>query len=693
MIAKRLIGLLIFLSTMSAENLVRDFELYKLNEGDKKAPTLLLVGGIHGDEPGAYYSSDLFLRHYKITKGSVWVVPVVNPHGMFANMRGVYGDMNRKFAALSSNDPDYTTITRLKNLLAHPEIDISLHLHDGSGYWRSHYISALLNPHRWGNCSVVDQPVLEGAKYGELEGFVTQMVADINQNILAPIHAYHVHNTDTKAKNDQEQLKALTFYSLSIGKPALTNEASKELDLTTRVYYHLLAIESLMGQLGISFERDFELTPKSVSQILSPSVLQINIEDRISLPLFELRPQLTHFPLPKNVLLKNLTIQSPSKIFGLVNQGKGAVELKYGYKTLSTLYPDWIEFDKDLESVKVIVDGVSKVVPVGSIIEVKESIEFEPISDYRVNVIGYVKPNDTSERPNETGVTIYKKDFIPRFSLDKNGLIYRAEIYKDKAFSAMITISFVSIPSYSSTFKSVAYQPAPNSPLTKKIAANEIRTSPKPQMPAKSLTESNNKIPYETKKPSVSKTQTQHHTIAYVKSQKGVNVRLSPSTQSAIVGKLAMGAEVEIMSNEGKWSKIKAPQGYVISQALLDVQPKIGIKELPISRQSLDSKTQGVISESPRVEQETSVSKPAKDSVKDFIRRDYKANARVIVSVANVRSAPSKESASIAKAPLGREMEILSVENEWAHIYYVFQGSNGERVIDGYIAKRLLKGF
>lgn len=46
--------------TLYAENLVRDFALYKLNEGNKKAPTLLLVGGIHGNEPGAYYASDFF---------------------------------------------------------------------------------------------------------------------------------------------------------------------------------------------------------------------------------------------------------------------------------------------------------------------------------------------------------------------------------------------------------------------------------------------------------------------------------------------------------------------------------------------------------------------------------------------------------------------------------------------------------
>ena len=424
-----------------AENLVRDFELYKLNEGDKNAPTLLLMGGIYGDEPGAYYSTDLFLRHYKITKGSVWVVPVVNPHGMFANMRGVYGDMNRKFAALSQNDPDYESIQNIKKLLANPEIDISMHLHDGSGYWRPTYQSNLLNPHKWGNCSVVDQIRIDG-KYGELESFVVQMVADINLRILNPIHRFHVHNTQTKAKNDVEQLKALTFFSLSLNKPALTNETSKELDVPTRVFYHLLAIESLLGQLGITFERDFELNVATIKTLLNTESLYAKIEDSIFLPLDSLRPSLTCFPLPKQSNLKQLKIESQSHLLGIVPNKNGKLNLHYGSRKLSTLSPQWYEFEHSLQNVKIKVDGELQSVPIGSIVYAKQSVEFEPLANHRVNVIGFVLPNDNNPLPNESGVTIYKKDFKPQYSLDTNALHFRAEFYRDNAFSGMIIISF-----------------------------------------------------------------------------------------------------------------------------------------------------------------------------------------------------------------------------------------------------------
>ena len=39
----------------------RDFNLYK-KEGNTKGNTLLIIGGIHGDEPGGYFCSCIFRK-------------------------------------------------------------------------------------------------------------------------------------------------------------------------------------------------------------------------------------------------------------------------------------------------------------------------------------------------------------------------------------------------------------------------------------------------------------------------------------------------------------------------------------------------------------------------------------------------------------------------------------------------------
>ena len=662
--------------TLYAENLVRDFELYKLNEGDKNAPTLLLMGGIHGDEPGAYYSTDLFLRHYKITKGSVWVVPVVNPHGMFANMRGVYGDMNRKFAALSQNDPDYESIQNIKKLLANPEIDISMHLHDGSGYWRPTYQSNLLNPHKWGNCSVVDQIRIDG-KYGELESFVVQMVADINLRILNPIHRFHVHNTQTKAKNDVEQLKALTFFSLSLNKPALTNETSKELDVPTRVFYHLLAIESLLGQLGITFERDFELNVATIKTLLNTESLYAKIEDSIFLPLDSLRPSLTYFPLPKQSNLKQLKIESQSHLLGIVPNKNGKLNLHYGSRKLSTLSPQWYEFEHSLQNVKIKVDGQLQSVPIGSIVYAKQSVEFEPLANHRVNVIGYVLPNDNNPLPNESGVTIYKKDFKPQYSLDTNALHFRAEFYRDNAFSGMIIISFAKPrEKRASTFQQVHYTPAPHSKTAKATDSKLIDSKAQPKIIE---SESLNTTP----------------TILAVKSNLGLNLRTKPSTDSAIIAKLPKYTQVKVLQQVGKWSKVlvdsipqtkptQTLQGYVISQALSNTL-------LPPQEQSQAQNIESTPQKAPKTPQNKE-----QDSTPNLPQNKTESYAKVIVNTAMVRTKPSTDSIIIAKAPKGRKMQILSFEKDkdntqWAKIYYIFESQSGRREIQGYVAKRLLE--
>ncbi|STP11450.1 secreted protein [Helicobacter cinaedi] len=677
-----------------AENLVRDFELYKLNEGDKNAPTLLLMGGIHGDEPGAYYSTDLFLRHYKITKGSVWVVPVVNPHGMFANMRGVYGDMNRKFAALSQNDPDYESIQNIKKLLANPEIDISMHLHDGSGYWRPTYQSNLLNPHKWGNCSVVDQIRIDG-KYGELESFVVQMVADINLRILNPIHRFHVHNTQTKAKNDVEQLKALTFFSLSLNKPALTNETSKELDVPTRVFYHLLAIESLLGQLGITFERDFELNVATIKTLLNTESLYAKIEDSIFLPLDSLRPSLTYFPLPKQSNLKQLKIESQSHLLGIVPNKNGKLNLHYGSRKLSTLSPQWYEFEHSLQNVKIKVDGELQSVPIGSIVYAKQSVEFEPLANHRVNVIGFVLPNDNNPLPNESGVTIYKKDFKPQYSLDTNALHFRAEFYRDNAFSGMIIISFAKPREKRvSTFQQVHYTPAPHSKTAKATQTAKIADSKQTQAKTTDSKTTDSQATLKPKpKPTESESLNTAPTILAVKSNLGLNLRAKPSTDSAILAKLPKYTQVKVLQQVGKWSKVlvdsipqtkstQTLQGYVISQALSNTL-------LPPQEQSQAQNTESAPQNATKTPQNKE-----QDSIQN--QSTTESYAKVIVNTAMVRAKPSTDSIIIAKAPKGRKMQILSFEKDkdntqWAKIYYIFESQSGRREIQGYVAKRLLE--
>ncbi|WRB36354.1 DL-carboxypeptidase Csd4 [Helicobacter pylori] len=421
-------------------NAIETIEKAPTNVEDRdKAPHLLLLAGIQGDEPGGFNATNLFLMHYSVLKGLVEVVPVLNKPSMLRNHRGLYGDMNRKFAALDKNDPEYPTIQEIKSLIAKPNIDAVLHLHDGGGYYRPIYIDATLNPKRWGNCFIIDQDEVKGAKFPNLLAFANNTIESINAHLLHPIEEYHLKNTHT-AQGDTEMQKALTFYAINQKKSAFANEASKELPLASRVFYHLQAIEGLLNQLNIPFKRDFELNPSSVHALINDKSLWAKISSLPKMPLFNLRPKLNHFPLPNNTKIPQIPIESNAYIVGLV-KNKQEVFLKYGNKLMTRLSPFYIEFDHSLEEVKMQIDNKDQMVKIGSVVEVKESFYIHAMDNIRANVIGFSVSNES--KPNEMGYTIRFKDFQKRFSLDKQERIYRIEFYKNDAFSGMILVKFV----------------------------------------------------------------------------------------------------------------------------------------------------------------------------------------------------------------------------------------------------------
>ena len=40
--------------------------------------TLLIIGGIHGDEPGGYFAPAVLEKYYKIKSGNLWIIPNLN---------------------------------------------------------------------------------------------------------------------------------------------------------------------------------------------------------------------------------------------------------------------------------------------------------------------------------------------------------------------------------------------------------------------------------------------------------------------------------------------------------------------------------------------------------------------------------------------------------------------------------------
>ncbi|MFT7004848.1 MAG: hypothetical protein ACJAWW_002214 [Sulfurimonas sp.] len=413
---------------LSAQNSF-DFDLIKKGKLDNN--TLLVVGGIQGDEPGGFISASLLVTHYDITKGSVWIVPNLNFYSIIKRSRGPYGDMNRKFAHLSLDDPEYDTVERIKSYIRDEDVKLIVNLHDGSGFYREKYEDSDHSPYKWGQCSIVDQVNIDVPLYGNLKEISLKVIDHVNENLISNEDKYHLHNTKTR-EGDKEMEKSLTYYAINQGKAAFGNEASKNLPTHKRVYYHLLALEKYMNIMGIEFTRKFDLTPRSVYEAINNDISISLYDGKIKLPLSKIRDIIKYFPVKKDGVLD---FKASNPLLTIIKKGN-IYTIQYGNRRLSRLKADYQDYDSDVQSVKLQVDGKVLDVTFGSLVEVEDSFLVEE-NKYRVNVIGF-----TNKNKKETGVKIKKSQIPKRFSLDKEGTIYRVEYYNEKKFAGMVLIKF-----------------------------------------------------------------------------------------------------------------------------------------------------------------------------------------------------------------------------------------------------------
>jgi len=419
-------------SSEASKKTIKNFDFNIIKKGFKDHNTLLIVGGIQGDEPGGFIAASLIATHYEIKKGSVWIVPNLNFYSIIKRSRGPYGDMNRKFAKLDKDDPEYESIQRIKSYINDKSVKLIVNLHDGSGYYRPKYEDNLHSPNRWGQCSIIDQEILKGSQYSDLLTISNDVVKHVNKNLITEEHVYHLHNTRTR-EGDKEMEKTLTYYAINQGKAAFGNEASKNLPTHQRAYYHLLALEKYMDTMGIEYKRKFNLNDQVVKNIIDNDITISLYDNKITLPLSKIRNILNYFPVKNDGTIDFV----PSNPLMSIVKKENEYIIYYGNRRLSKLKADYIDYTNENKDVLIQVDKKDKKISFGSLITVKDSFTVYPIKDYRINVIGY-----TNKSKKETNISINRKNMMKQFSIDKDGSIYRIEFYSKKKFAGMILVKF-----------------------------------------------------------------------------------------------------------------------------------------------------------------------------------------------------------------------------------------------------------
>lgn len=410
------------------------FSLIKKGEESPGIPSLLVIGGIHGNEPGSYFATAVLSQYYRITKGSLWIVPNLNHASIQQNNRGINGDMNRKFADLKPDDPDAKTVIAIKEIITRPEVGLILNLHDGHGFYRKRYLNTIFNPSAWGQTCVIDQSYLDTEHpFGNLDEIASKVSTRLNNGLIEDHHLFDVRNTNTRME-DEAMRHSLTYFAITHHKPAFAIETSKNLpSLHHKVFYQLRAIECYMDLMGITYERDLDFTPEGIQTLLEDNGTLV-INNTFYLKLDGLKNSLSFVPLESDY--NDFRFSHP--LGSVLRRGK-SYELYVGNRKITSVIPSYHGKEQCSESVTIIADGETKQIPLATDFFI--NVDFKVINEdpeIRTNVIGYTRKG----KNDESGLLIRRDDLDSKYSVDTAQKSYRIEFYRQNRFCGMVLAHF-----------------------------------------------------------------------------------------------------------------------------------------------------------------------------------------------------------------------------------------------------------
>lgn len=414
-------------------NIHADIQLIKKENNDSNT-TLLVIGGIHGNEPGGFFSASILATNYTIKSKNLWIIPNLNQESILANSRGIHGDMNRKFSVIKKNDKDKKIINDVKKIILSKKVSLVINLHDGHGFYRKKNQGSIFNPTAWGQTCVIDQCNLkQDQEFGNLNTIALTVKDNVNKKLIQKHHSFNVKNTKTKYIDEAMQL-SLTYFAVTNNKPAFAIETSKNLSsLSQKVFYQLLAIEEFMKIMHIKFERNFEFNEKNIKKMIA-NYGSVSINSNINLSFSDIKKSLRFIPIKSK---NNKFIFSHP--LGDVRKVRGSYELYVGNQRVTTLKPDYFKISKKCpEYFDGVIDGKAISVKAASDLQINTDFKIIKNKNFRANIIGFRKKGHI----DESGFEISFKDLDPNYSIDKKHRKYRLEIYDKDEFCSMSIIHF-----------------------------------------------------------------------------------------------------------------------------------------------------------------------------------------------------------------------------------------------------------
>ncbi len=213
--------------------------------GEQPDPKMLVLGGVHGDEPAAYWSGDAAGK-LRLRKGTLYVIPHLNEVARMKGTREGLGDINRKFPGNPSGDPEQRLCWEVTKLIREEGIKMVLTFHEALGFHSE-------PPYHPGQTLYYDWDVNPYAGT-PLTSKANQIIRTLNARIAANPRGYREKELFT---THVDPIPTSATYELMRGVGvdyAFGCEVCKNNERERRVWFHLAALTSWMELEGFVIE-------------------------------------------------------------------------------------------------------------------------------------------------------------------------------------------------------------------------------------------------------------------------------------------------------------------------------------------------------------------------------------------------------------------------------------------------------
>lgn len=198
---------------------------YVVKTGAQGGPTIVVVGGVHGDEVAGYLAARQ-LKKWTVERGTLVVLSDANVPAIKANRRFVGRNMNALFPGKVGGDGNEQLAAAIWDLIKVSQPDLLLTLHESRGFYTE-------DRARYGQTFTFDFPRY-APRFARVAEAINQSIAPQRERFSLKIEAFATCPTYCATKY--------------LGIPATSIETARPLPLKARVDYQLRALRAFFDE-------------------------------------------------------------------------------------------------------------------------------------------------------------------------------------------------------------------------------------------------------------------------------------------------------------------------------------------------------------------------------------------------------------------------------------------------------------